>query len=83
MRTAVREVPGRDKYDLCFERLLSAFYADADVAFPAEIGLNCVRTPLNHPELESDAKPFAIIEDGSAIWTLLARRPTCAYTSAS
>ena len=64
MRAAVREVLGDDGYELFFERLLSAFYADADAAFLAETGLNCVRIPVNYRHLESDARPFEIIEDG-------------------
>ena len=64
MRAAVRKVLGDDHYELFFERLLSAFYADADAAFLAETGLNCVRIPVNYRHLESDARPFEIIEDG-------------------
>jgi hypothetical protein len=64
MRTAMREVLGTDKYELFFERLLSSFYADADVAFLADIGLNCVRIPVNYRHLESDARPFEVIEAG-------------------
>ena len=64
MRAAVRDVLGDDRYELFFERLLSAFYADADAAFLAGLGHNCVRIPLNYRHLESDAKPFELIEDG-------------------
>jgi endoglucanase len=64
MRAAVRNVLGDDAYELFFERLLSAFYADADAAFLAGLGLNCVRIPVNYRHLESDARPFEIIEDG-------------------
>ena len=64
MRAAVRKVLGEERYELFFERLLSAFYADADAAFLADTGLNCVRIPLNYRHLESDAKPFEIIADG-------------------
>ena len=64
MRAAMRKVLGDDGYELFFERLLSAFYADADAAFLAETGLNCVRIPVNYRHLESDARPFEIIEDG-------------------
>src|SRR3954447_25195562 len=64
MRAAMRKVLGDDSYELFFERLLSAFYADADAAFLAETGLNCVRIPVNYRHLESDARPFEIIEDG-------------------
>jgi endoglucanase len=64
MRAAVLRVLGQEKYNLFFEQLLSSFYADADAAFLAETGLNCVRIPVNYRHLESDAKPFEIIEDG-------------------
>ena len=64
MRSEMRKVLGDDGYELFFERLLSAFYADADAAFLAESGLNCVRIPVNYRHLESDARPFEIIEDG-------------------
>ncbi len=64
MRAAMRKVLGDDHYELFFERLLSAFYADADAAFLAGLGLNCVRIPVNYRHLESDARPFEIIEDG-------------------
>src|SRR5919206_395388 len=64
MRAAMRNVLGDDAYELFFERLLSAFYADADAAFLAGLGLNCVRIPVNYRHLESDARPFEIIEAG-------------------
>src|SRR3954464_3545317 len=64
MRAAVRDVLGPDDYELFFYRLLSAFYADADAAFLASLGLNCVRIPLNYRHLESDGAPFQVIEDG-------------------
>jgi len=64
MRAAVRAVLGPDRYELFFGRLLSAFYADADAAFLAQLGLTCVRIPVNYRHLEADARPFEIIEDG-------------------
>jgi endoglucanase len=64
MRAAVRGVLGDVSYELFFERLLSSFYADADVAFLAGLGLNCVRIPVNYRHLESDAAPLEVIEDG-------------------
>src|SRR5918912_1282352 len=62
MRAAVRGVLGDDKYELFFERLLSAFYADADAAFLGERGLNCVRIPVNSRHLESDVNPREVNE---------------------
>ena len=64
MRSAVRDVLGPDQYELFFERLLSVFFADADAAFLRSIGLNSVRIPVNYRHLESDQRPFQIIEDG-------------------
>ena len=64
MRAAMRSVLGPDRAELFFERLLSAFYADADAAFLAGIGLNCVRIPVNYRHLESDARPGEILADG-------------------
>jgi hypothetical protein len=64
MRAAVRDVLGQDRYELFFERLLTAFYDDADVAFLASLGLNCVRIPVNYRHLESDEQPMEVIEDG-------------------
>lgn len=64
MRAAVRRILGEDRYELFFERLLSAFYAEADAAFLSDLGLNCVRIPVNYRHLESDRAPFEIIEDG-------------------
>ncbi len=64
MRAAVRDVLGADLADVFFDRLLTAFYGEADAAFLAGLGLDCVRIPLNYRHLESDARPFEIIEDG-------------------
>ena len=55
---------GDDAYERFFDRLLTAFYGDADAGFLAELGLNCVRIPVNYRHLESDQRPFEIIEDG-------------------
>src|SRR4051812_28794296 len=61
MRAAVRDVLGADLAYLFFERLLTAFYGDADAAFLAGLGLNGVRIPLNYRHLESDSRPFEIV----------------------
>ena len=64
MRAAMLAVLGRDRYELFFETLLTSFYGEADAAFLADTGLNCVRIPVNYRHLEADARPFEIIEDG-------------------
>jgi endoglucanase len=64
MRAAVRKVLGDERYQRFFDRLLSAFYNEADVSFLAENGFNAVRIPFNYHHLEDDAKPFEIVEEG-------------------
>ncbi|GAA3558038.1 hypothetical protein GCM10022197_11710 [Microlunatus spumicola] len=64
MRAQVRRVLGEDRAARFFERLLTAFYNEADVAFLAEQGFNAVRVNVNYRHLESDAKPFEVIESG-------------------
>jgi len=64
MRSEMRRVLGDAGYELFFERLLSAFYADADAAFLADSGLNCVRIPVNYRHLEDDMNPRVIKQEG-------------------
>jgi endoglucanase len=64
MRAEMRKVLGDDRYELFFETLLTSFYGDADCAFLAGMGMNCVRVGLNYRHLESDMRPFEIIADG-------------------
>src|SRR2546423_2952169 len=47
MRSTVREVLGRDRYELFFDRLLTAFFGDGDAELLAGLGMNCVRIPVN------------------------------------
>ncbi|PVZ96358.1 glycoside hydrolase family 5 [Amnibacterium flavum] len=64
MREKVREVLGDEKYERFFERLLTAFFDDADAQFLGDNGFNVVRIPVNYHHLERDDAPFEIIEDG-------------------
>jgi endoglucanase len=64
MRKRVRDAIGDEKYERFFERLLGAFFAEEDARFLGEAGLNSVRIPVNYRHLESDARPFEILEDG-------------------
>lgn len=64
MRAEVRRVLGEDRAARFFERLLTAFYDEADVAFLAEQGFNAVRVNVNYRHLESDARPFEVVESG-------------------
>ncbi|MEO3875797.1 cellulase family glycosylhydrolase [Nonomuraea sp. B12E4] len=64
MRSTVRAVLGDDRYELFFERLLTAFFADGDAKLLADAGLNCVRFPVNYRHFEDDSEPFVFKEDG-------------------
>jgi endoglucanase len=64
MRSTVRDVLGRDLYDVFFERLLTAFFAEPDARMLADAGLNCVRLPVNYRHFEDDDRPFEIKPDG-------------------
>jgi aryl-phospho-beta-D-glucosidase BglC (GH1 family) len=64
MREAVGGVLGAERAALFFDRLLSAFFAEPDADFLAELGFNCLRLPVNYRHLESDDRPLQIIETG-------------------
>lgn len=64
MRQTVGEVLGEDRADTFFERLLTGFFAEQDAAFLGREGFNSVRINVNYRHLESDARPFEIIESG-------------------
>ena len=64
MRAAVREVLGDDRAELFFDRLLTSFFGADDASLLADLGANCVRIPINYRHLESDDRPFEIIEQG-------------------
>jgi endoglucanase len=64
MRAAVRRVLGQEKYELFFDRLLTAFFGDADARLLADTGLNSVRLPVNYRHFEDDARPLQVIQDG-------------------
>ncbi len=64
MREAVREVLGEDRAELFFERLLTSFFTERDAALLAGLGVNCVRIPVNYRHLESDQRPFEVVEHG-------------------
>jgi len=66
MREAVGEALGVERAALFFDRLLSAFFDEADADFLAGLGFNCVRLPVNYRHLESDDRPLQIIEAGFA-----------------
>ncbi|SDS56085.1 glycoside hydrolase family 5 protein [Microlunatus soli] len=64
MRSTVRTAIGADRADRFFERLLTRFFDADDAAFLGRSGFNVARIAINYRHLESDDKPFEIIEDG-------------------
>jgi endoglucanase len=59
----VREL-GREKAEHLWNRMLDHFLAEDDIRLMRELGATVVRLPLNYRHFESDAKPFAYLEDG-------------------
>jgi endoglucanase len=64
MRAAVARVLGADRAERFFDRLLDRFFADEDAALLAELGVNCVRLPVNQRHFERDDRPFELLEEG-------------------
>ena len=63
-RAALRRTLGDEAYARFFERFLDVFYADADAAFLASLGMNHVRLPVNYRHFEDDLRPFELLEEG-------------------
>lgn len=55
---------GRGAYDAFFDAYERAFFDQADAAYIASLGLNSVRVPVNYRQLEDDAAPFSLKEEG-------------------
>jgi endoglucanase len=64
MRSTVRAVLGAERYELFFERLLTAFFDEADAGVLADNGMNCVRLPVNYRHFEDDSRPFEFNREG-------------------
>lgn len=58
-RAAVRRHAGEEAYQYFFDRFLDAFLGEADIAFLAQMGVNCIRVPFNYRHFESDNAPFS------------------------
>jgi endoglucanase len=66
MRDAVADVLGPDRAARFFDRLLDCFFTDEDAQLLAELGVTCVRLPINHAHFERDDEPFVLREQGFA-----------------
>lgn len=65
-RAALRAAMGEEAYARFFAEFLRGFFAEADAAHLASLGLNSVRIPVNYRHLEDDDRPFEIKESGFA-----------------
>lgn len=63
-RAAMRRALGEERAAFFFDRFLQYFFGDADAAFIASLGLNCLRIPVNYRHLEDDSDPFVIRDEG-------------------
>lgn len=61
MREKVADVIGADRAERFFDRLLTAFYGEADAAFLGSLGMTIIRIPVNYHHFESDENPFHIL----------------------
>ena len=63
-RRVLRAALGQEGYDAFFERFLDDFFTDADAAFLASLGLNCVRIPFSYRHFEDDDRPGEFKAEG-------------------
>ena len=66
MRTALAAVLGPERAERFFDRLLDSFFGDKDAALLADLGVNCVRLPINQRRFERDDAPFELVAAGFA-----------------
>lgn len=67
LRVAMARVLGEDKARFFFERFLSHFITQEDLAFIRQLGCNLVRIPLNYRHFETDERPFEYRSEGFAL----------------
>lgn len=66
-RSALRASMGPEPYEAFFDRFTGAFYADADAAYLASLGLNCVRLPVNYHHLLDLEHGLALLDRAVAV----------------
>lgn len=64
MRRHLLKRMGKDAYEAFFAAYERAFFDKADAEYIASLGMNSVRVPVNYRQLEDDARPFELKEDG-------------------
>ena len=64
MRASVAAVLGPERAARFFDRLLTRFFDEGDARLLADLGVNCVRIPVNYRHFERDERPFELREEG-------------------
>jgi aryl-phospho-beta-D-glucosidase BglC (GH1 family) len=64
MREAVGAVLGSERAERFFATLLDRFFGPDDARLLAQLGVNCVRLPINQRHFERDDAPFELLEAG-------------------
>jgi endoglucanase len=65
-RAALWRALGDEAYAAFFRQFTDSFFADADAAYLASLGVNCVRVPVNYRLLIDDRQPHAVRDSGLA-----------------
>lgn len=63
-RAQMAEVLGEEKAKFFFDRLIHHFFTDADAAYFASLGLNCIRIPFNYRHFIDDMNPSVFKQEG-------------------
>lgn len=63
-RAQMAEVMGEEKSNYFFDRLIHYFFTEADAAYFASLGLNCIRIPFNYRHFIDDMNPSVIKQKG-------------------
>lgn len=62
-RDAFRKHAGEEKYTHFFEKYYEYFLGELDIEFMKELGMNCIRIPMNYRLFESDNQPGQYCEE--------------------
>ncbi|KAJ6100052.1 hypothetical protein N7467_001587 [Penicillium canescens] len=66
-REQLASVLGQKKAEYFFDRLIHHFFTDADAAYFASLGLNCIRLPFNYRHFIDDMSPNVLKPGGFAL----------------
>jgi hypothetical protein len=66
-RAALCQALGDEAYEAFFEQFTRSFFGDADAAYLASLGLNCVRVPVNYRHLIDDNGGLRVRDSGLAL----------------